>query len=315
MAKWLVLILLFKLAVVMIVSQFYMDPRRDIDAREKLCKSYKPNVVFIGTSRTLFSINPAIFDSLNQQKTRSYNFGMFSLSPQSAFQVAEDLLSESPDVNTIYIELSALNYSTVALKPQQVIPDAIFRANVMAGCSNLDWNEKTASFLEGLNTTLFQMFSIAPQITSAKKALKPENDPIEGNPGLRENGYQPVASALSQTNARILDNFEATQQMMAGHPQAIPNTYYISRINALIATAKLRGGKVIFFYPNNLTKVEYQVLSQVAPFLSNQNLIRLPENPLLNEFFKPENLFDAHHLNQKGAAIFTKFLQKEACSR
>ncbi|MET7257411.1 hypothetical protein KOM01_021675 [Dyadobacter fermentans] len=313
--KWLLLLVAFKVVVTLIVAQFYTDPRRDIPAREQLCRAFKPNTVFIGTSRTQYGIDPALFDALNRQKTRSYNFGIFSLSPYSSIQIAEDMLSSNPAVKTIYIELSALDYSTVALPPQQVIQDAIFRARVLADCPYIGLQDKTSSFLAGLNTTLFQMVSIAPQVLSAKKALNPGTDPIEGGANLLPNGYQSVTAALSKTSDRVLANKSATVQMLTVHPQTQRNTYYISRISQLIARAAQLGRKVIFYYPNNMTRDEQLILSQVAPFLPEENLIRLPEQPLFDALFKPENLFDAHHLNRKGAAVYTHFLQKESARR
>ncbi|MCF0074142.1 hypothetical protein LZD49_26905 [Dyadobacter sp. CY261] len=313
--KWLLLIIAFKMTTVLIVAQYYTDPRRDTAARKKLCSAFNPNVVFIGTSRTLYGIDPAVFDSVNQQKTRSYNFGIFSLSPYSSTQIADDILSGSPEVKTIYMELSALDYSTVALQPRQVIQDAVFRANVMADCPNIDFHTKAGSFLDGLNTTLFQMVSIAPQILSAKKALNPNIDPIEGNATLLDNGHQSVTSALLKTSDRIIANKSSTEQMLATHPPATRNTFYVSQLNKLIARARKVGRKVIFYCPNNITRAEYQILSQVIPFLPDENLIPLPEHSLLDVLFKSENLFDAHHLNRKGAAIYTRYLQEEAGKR
>ena len=306
--KWLLLLIVFKMMVALVVAQFYTDPRRDIAARKKLCDAFNPNVVFIGTSRTLYGIDPALFDSLNQQKTRSYNFGIFSLSPYSSIQLADDILSENPAIKTIFIELSALDYSTVALSPQQVIPDAIFRANVMADCPDIDLSDKAGSFLDGLNTTLFQMVSIAPQILSVKKAFSPENDPIEGNAHLRANGHQSVTSALLGTNERIAANKNATEEMLVTHPRTVRNDYYVTQITRLVGHAKQLGKKVVFYYPNSITRGEYRILSQVAPFLPVENLIGLPEKSLLETLFEPKNLFDAHHLNRKGASVYTRFL-------
>jgi hypothetical protein len=101
--------------------------------------------------------------------------------------------------------------------------------------------------------------------------------------------------------------------MLALRPRTERNTYFISRINQLIAHARQLGRKVIFYYPNNITPGEQQILSRVAPFLPQENLIRLPDQP--DALFKPENLFDAHHLNRNGAAIYTRFLQEESARR
>lgn len=312
LTKWLLLIISFKIIVALVVAHYYTDPRRDIRARKRYCHAFAPNVVFIGTSRTLYGIDPAVFDSANLQKTRSYNFGTFSLSPYSSMRLADELLAENTAISTIYIELSALDYSTVALPPQQVIPDAIFRANVLANCPGTEFLDNAASFLAGLNTTLFQMVSIAPQILSVKKLLNPGNDPIEGQVDLVANGYQSVAASLSATNDRLAANQDATRQLLRTPRQAAPNTYFISRINQLIARAASQGRKVVFYYPNNITGGEYRILSQVAPFLPAENLIPLPEPPLLDSLFNPRNLFDAHHLNRQGAGIYTRFLREKS---
>ncbi|CAG5073151.1 hypothetical protein DYBT9623_04655 [Dyadobacter sp. CECT 9623] len=315
LSAWLVLLLAFKMAAVLLVEQFYTDPRRDVNARHELCRAYKPNVVFIGTSRTLFGIDPAIFDSLNQQKTRSYNFGIFSLSPQTSIQIAEDIVSKSAAVRTIYIELSALDYGIHALEPQDVIPDAIFRMHVIADCSEIDLSDKINAFFKGLNATLLQMLSIAPQITVAKKIFVHNPHPIQGDPELRDNGHQSVSLALSETLDRTQSHKIATSNLFRKRPTGSPNTYFVSKIRKLITHAQQRGVKVIFFIGNNISQGEYQILSQVAPFLPEENLIRLPAQLLLTEFFEPENMFDRHHLNQKGAAIYTRFLQEESSKR
>lgn len=303
--KWLLLIIAFKLAVVVIVAQFYDDPRRDIASRKKHCAAFNPNTVFIGTSRTLYGIDPAHFDSLNAQTTRSYNFGMFSLSPYSTIRIADELLSENPAIQTIYIELSALGYSTVALPPQQVVPDAIFRASMLADNPDIDFQDKASSFLNGLNTTLFQMLSIAPQILSIKKVLKPEVDPIEGNASLLANGYQSVSDALTATNERIIANKAATEAMLRPRRQPVPNAYYLSQLTGLIARAGKAGKRVVFYYPNHITQGEYPIMAQVAPFLPQANLIPLPGQSLLEKLFEPRHLFDPHHLNRAGARLFT----------
>lgn len=314
-AKWLLLLIAFKVIVALVVAQCYTDPRRDITARKQHLSAFNPNVVFIGTSRTLYGIDPALFDSLNHQKTRSYNFGIFSLSPYSAIQLASDMLTENPRVTTIYIELSALEYSTVALQPQEVIPDAVFRAQVMADAPAIGTSKKVGSFLSGLNTTLFQMVSIAPQILSAKKAIKPENDPVEGNADLHADGHQSVAGALPATNERITANKTSTKAMRAIHKPAAPNAFYLAQLNSLAALARQQGKQVIFYYPNSITAAEQRVLAQVAPFLPDAQCIPLPAPPMFDSLFMPGNLFDAHHLNQWGASAYTRFFREEAAKR
>ena len=69
-----------------------------------------------------------------------------------------------------------------------------------------------------------------------------------------------------------------------------------------VARARELGTKVVLYHPNSITRSEYPVLSQVAPFLPDESLVPLPAQPLLNVLFRPENLFDPHHLNWQGAS-------------
>lgn len=308
--KWLLAILAFKVIVVAIVSHFHTDPRRDVAARMQQCAAFRPNAVFIGTSRTLYGIDPALFDSLNHRRTRSYNFGIFSLSPYSAIRIADELMTTSATVRTIYIELSALDYSTVALPPSEVFQDAMFRARMLHAHPDIPVQEKTGSFLNGLNTTLFQMVSIAPQVLSIKKVINPGTDPIEGKADLLANGHQSVSAALAEPNERISSNAAATRQTLSASGNGTPNAFYITQVNALASCARQQGKRVVFYFPNNITEGERRILSQVAPFLPADVLVRPPVEAATNALFKPENLFDAHHLNQQGAAIYTRLSQQ-----
>lgn len=309
--KWLLVILAIKGMAAWFVEQAYVDLRREISAREVHCRSYEPTVVFIGTSRTLFGVNPSLFDSLNQGRTKSYNFGVFSISPRGSIQLADRLLSEVSSVETIYVELSALEFRTLSLSPQEVVPEAIFRTRLMRDCSTLSLQEKAGSFLKGLNTVLFQMVSIAPQIFTIKKMIFPKIDPIEGTFEIAPNGHQTVDYALRQVTANALANKEVTQRLLSLQREGASNEFFLAEVARLVERARAKGKEVIFYYPNNVTVEEYPVLSEVAPYLPENILLTLSDEVLLDTLFAPEHLFDSHHLNQKGAAIYTEFLQRK----
>ncbi|MCF0051078.1 hypothetical protein LXM25_13475 [Dyadobacter sp. LJ53] len=308
---WLTFFLTFKIALVLLVGQFTVDPRRDIATRKAHYNAFDPNTVFIGTSRTLYGINPAIFDSLNAGKTRSYNMGLFSLSFANSLDIARDLIQNNPETKTFFVELSALDYSTIHLKPQYVVKDVYFRTRVMHGATSVGNQEKWSDFLTGLNTTIFQTLSIAPQIAAVKKMSKPVNDPIEGPPDLEKNGMQRVDLRISGLNTVVINNRFYTQKLMTLDKKLPPNAYFLSEINEVIALGKAHGKRVTFYMPNNITKGEFEILSQVAPYIPEVNFIALQKDPGLDAIFKPENLFDSHHLNAKGSAIYTRYLQEQ----
>lgn len=308
---WVALFLAFKLALVLLVGFLPVDPRRDIATRKQHLRAFNPNTVFIGTSRTLYGIDPGIFDSLNAGKTDSYNMGLFSLSFANSLDIAQDLIQTEPDIETVFIELSALDYSTIHLTPGQVFNDVYFRTRIMQAATNGSAHENWSVFLSGLNTTIFQTFSIAPQIAAVKKFLVPVNDPVEGPPNLAKNGIQHVSVGIPGLNTLMINNRFYTKNLILSGKKFPPNKHFLSKINELLALAHAHQKHLVFYMPNNITKGEFEVLSQVAPYIPQMNFIALPTDSSLEAIFKPENLFDPHHLNVKGSAIYTRYLHGE----
>ncbi|WP_138480232.1 hypothetical protein [Dyadobacter bucti] len=313
--KWLLLLVAIKLLAVVLTAQFDPDPRRDIATREGLCRKFNPDAVFIGTSRTLYGIDSEIFDSLNNQKTRSYNLGLFSLSFSNSLSIANQLITNESGVKTIFIELSALDYNTILLRPGNIFQDVVFRTKTMADCSTINTTDKLNGFLQGFNTTLFQLFSIAPEMDVIKRKIRTSSDPIEGRPDLRPNGHQSVPFAIPRLNTYIEENKKSAGKMIAVGKSCAPNSFYLSNIENLIKLAEKGDKKVIFFYPNNISKGEFQILSQVGPYIPEKHLIGFPADSRFADFFNPENLFDSHHFNEKGSAMYTRFLYEESLKR
>ena len=308
---WIALFLGFKIAVVLIIGLLPADPRRDIATREKHRQAFAPNAVFIGTSRTLYGINPLIFDSLNAGQTRSYNMGLFSLSIANSLNIARHIIENDPKTQIVFIELSALDYSTIHMTPDLVFNDVYFRMCADEATVNPDDHGKWSDFLSDFNTTLFQTFSIAPQIATFKKWINPVNDPIEGPPNLAKNGMQRVSLRISGLNTGVINNRFYTKKLMSLGKKLPPNAHFLFRINEVLSLAKAHRKRLVFYMPNNITKGEFEVLSQVAPYIPQVNFIALPTDSSLDAIFKPENLFDSHHLNVEGSAIFTRYLHGE----
>ncbi|MCF2490313.1 hypothetical protein [Dyadobacter sp. CY347] len=308
---WTALFLAFKITLVLIVGQLPVDPRRDIAIREKHRQAFAPDAVFIGTSRTLYGINPTIFDSLNAGKTRTYNMGIFTLSIANSLNIARHIIESDPETKHIFIELSALDYSTMHMTPDQIFKDVYFRTRVKEATVHPNDHGKWSDFLSDFNTTIFQTFSIAPQIATIKKWVNPVNDPIEGPPNLQKNGFQLVDLMLSDLNTMVINNRFYTKKLTLLANQPAPNTYFFSKIREVITLAETNGKRVIFYMPNNITKGEFALLSQVTPFMPRANFISLPKDSSLDAIFKPGNLFDSHHLNAKGSAIYTRYLYEQ----
>lgn len=310
--KWGILIIFFKLSATFFVAKLGTDPRREIACKEQLLKKFDANTVFIGSSRTLYGVDPQLFDSLNHGHSKSYNLGLFSLSPSNSFLLANKIIEENPDVKNIFVELNALDYSTILVKPNNIFQELVFRTGVLSGCNNISFSDKAKSFLPGLNHTLFQSLSIAPEVLKIKKYLHPSKDPVEGIPNLTNQGNQIVQLAVNKSDKIVEENLLVTRKMALIGKSPTVNSYYIMKIKELITLAECSNKNLIFYFPNSFAKSEVLILSEVIPFIPESNLIRLPGDETLDQLFSPKNLFDAHHLNAKGAKIYTNFLYNKA---
>lgn len=303
--KWGAFIILFKMVIVALVWKLGADSRRDIAVREAMCRDFVPNAVFIGTSRTLYGIDPLLFDSLNGGRFRSYNLGLFSLSPSNSMEMAGRIVENSKEVTHIFIELNALDYSTILLTPTNFFDEMMFRAGVLFDCRNIELEQKVKSFISSFNVTVFQMFSIAPEIVKIKKYFDPPVHPVEGAPDLEIQGNQIVTLSLTEETQEILENKKATLRVAQLKKSGKPNLFYISAIKRLLARAQSSGKKVIFYSPNNISEKELLILSDVIPYIPLENRVNLPDSGISEELFQPQNLFDNFHLNRNGSRMYT----------
>jgi hypothetical protein len=309
---WILVIASVKLLLAFTVRQMGIDPRRDIATKERLCNAYQPNTIFIGTSRTLYGVNPTLFDSLNQQKTRSYNLGLFSLSSSNAYALAHRMIKENNHVKKIFIELSALDHNTILLRPKNLIQEVSFRFHVTSDAHYMSWHDKISDFLYGLNITFSQTFSIASELDAIKNRLKLVTKIGAQDAKIEEQGHQIGKTHLSNINGRILEYKTSASNLINDQVRGNPNLFYISQITELIRAAKSHGKEVIFYIPNNLSKSEESILSEVVPFMEQKNLLRIPVDEHFEQLFLAENLIDNYHLNLNGSRIYTTLLANRA---
>ncbi len=305
---FLLIMISVKLVFVFFTNQLLPDPRRDIDSKLKLMKAFKPNTVFIGTSRTLFGIDPEYFDSLSNYHTRSYNLGLLSLSPASSLQIAEKLLHQEDEIDHIFIELSALDFNTTLLRPSNSWEELCFRINMYSKISIYNTKQKLTFFLNALNLAVFRSLLITGEIVKIKKYFSPPNDPIEGQSNIENEGNQLVGESISTKSEILEKNRISTLAFFEAGENKSKNEFFVSKINHLIALAKSKNRTLLFYIPNKFTENERVILQDVIGYIPLKNRAMPRVATYKDSLFELNHLFDDHHLNSKGARIYTKML-------
>lgn len=312
---FLLILVSIKLLFVFFTNKLLPDPRRDIDSKLMLMHAFHPNTVFIGTSRTLFGIQPTYFDSLLNQSTRSFNLGLLSLSPASSLMIAEGILKQDSEIDNILIELSALDFNTTLLRPNNAWKELCFRIGLYSDVPNYNLKQKLTFFMNALNLAVFRTISITGEIVKIKKYLSPTSDPIEGVSKIEKAGNQKVEN-INSSNTIILDkNKQSTLGLLHQIKPEVKNTFMVNRINLLIAEAERKGRNLIFYIPNNISENERLILKSVIGYIPSDNIVIPPLALYKDSFFDPINLFDDHHLNTKGARMYTQMLSTKLYSR
>lgn len=281
-----VLFLAILILVKIPVFLFYQDEpmyRKSELAKEEF------NTVFIGSSRTKYSIIPAYFDSLTKEKTKSYNFGVdYGVTPKTFFW-CEDLIHENPSLKYVFFELSsgvnqvetfretwrefyAVEYAQ-AVKNLKVRDSIKYHDRLVAGFFRLSSSTKN---LAGYNIPLKDFLG---------KELKAKT--ITSQKVIRES---------HQLNLQAEDENYSTNSF---------NEFYWGRVSRLIELAESKQIRIYFFIPPRLqTEEELKTIYPIYRSLDKKYKLSVKHYSQL--FYQDETSIDDVHLNHKGAMLFTK---------
>lgn len=279
LTKKLLLFLVILGLIKLSLDSFYKDelmPRREnlgeeelMHRREKLAEN-DYNTVFIGSSRTKSAVIAQYFDSLTNNRTKSYNFGIDEGLPPRTLTWGEEIINGKPSVKYIFIELSGVD-------PWQSNPSRY------GGFILLDYQHeindislKELSDFSDRIVTLF--FKPLLQIEQANKEISQKELNLSKLRGLRVE------------NAKIAVS---------------ENEEYWRKIENLLKAAESKNIRVYFFVPLRLeTDNEVNTVSPIYHKIPEKYKIGAAH--LDESLYTVETSRDKFHLNQTGAEIFTK---------
>ncbi len=275
-----VILVLIKLSL----DPFYKDEL--MHCREKLAeKDY--NTVFIGSSRTKFAVITHYFDSLTNNRTKSYNFGIDAGLPPRTLACGEEIINGKPSVKYIFIELSGVDSSQFDLSRSAGfnLPDYQHGIN--------DISLKKLSDSSDRIVMLF--FKPLLQIEQANFDLTFENAVEKNEPKGRKEVFQKELNLTKLRGLRVENADVAVTE----------NEEYWRRIENLLKTAESKNIRVYFFVPPRLeTDNEVNTVSPIYHKIPEKYKIRAAH--LDESLYTIETSHDDFHLNNTGAAIFTK---------
>ena len=286
----------------------------------------KFNAYFFGSSVVHHQINPKIFDSIVNTNTskniRSFNLGSPATLPPQSYYLYEKFLKKdiNPKTKYVFMHLKNLAIPSRPIRDEywQNASDIGFLFKVVYEEKHLSIRQKIAyyrhtvyryvknSFADNqLGTYLFSEDFHDPLYLGKNKDgfLSLDYQYMHTTHLKNKIGMEVLREQLLDTNlvTRKISSQEV-KKMLEKKDKLVSKTH-LRKINHLIEISKSKGIELIFF---------------ISPKSTNQHLIdlykKIPENhrlefsqtPQFIELFEKDNLYDAAHANEKGAALYSK---------
>ncbi|GAB3315092.1 hypothetical protein GCM10027299_04020 [Larkinella ripae] len=271
---------------------------------------HQVNTVFIGSSRTAHSFNPAVFDSVTHQQTRSFNHGINALFAPNTFAECRKLLNvEGLPLKTIFLELS--------FPPTKAYDDPFSRDDLFAeiALKNSDFLRQShsdpASVQRG--TTLYdsyltQFFMLRNAVHVLASALVRGPQP---DYNMTAAGYRYFAPG-SLSNRPPAGGRSTSAPDTATRPVQFTQReqFYVDQLMELVRACAEKHVAIYFFLPNRLMEEEKALLPNVYAALPDQNRIAVPFRREYTPPFPADCSDDTQHLNPKSATLYTRFFAR-----
>jgi hypothetical protein len=263
------------------------------------------NLLFIGSSKINNQINPQIIDSLLPQ-INSYNLGANASFNLENFQTIEEVISKS-ELPTKYIVLELqkkIDFSRNNLSSEKSFAPMDPENFIFASRYHLEErNYRQIGYT--LYSTLFSILYLQQGMT---------NQVNSGmyNKYIEKNGFVPLDEdiAVQGRHIELLKNpliiEDRKLNYLNDNKVYLENSIFTKKLKSIQTLCKMKGIKLILLLPppaesNAKVLLKYATLQGIPTI----NFLDPNEN---KEFYLLENRFDAGHLNNKGANLFSKKL-------
>ena len=266
------------------------------------------NTYFIGSSRIFHQVIPALFDSLNVGKTRSFNLGVQGVEPPESCYLLEHFLEKpKPKIKYIIFELDKIkdlqNSHRTNLRSKYYLNFSYFNLGFRGALEQKEYGA-TQNYCISYFSRLIRAEMIFPRFSPNTQPLQTEK--ILGK-------YQDGYANLDDIEAQRLNipKIEKHHNLICEEYKNGLDFYevsptYLTKIHQIIKKAKAKNIQLIFLKP--------PLNEGILPLY---NTIETPYKIDISspyhypKLYELEHLHDWRHLNAEGAEIFTEILAKE----
>lgn len=290
------------------------------------------NTLFIGSSKTYRGVVPSLFDSLafRKEKIRSYNLGVPAMSAVEAYHVIEHILNDKDlSLKWILVELTAtqpgpgllrkprgeyfLNFRNYAFAVKSVSQSHQNKRGKVSGIGHYTINFAERLSLFGLvqeyryNVTDFDYDRMERFQYHDRGFLSYERE--------IKHTITPNQIRLGKKHLNMLKDTTVILRKIIPVPPATsakPGQVHLKKINDLINQGKTKGVTIIFYTMQSRRKNNnYIEIQSLMAGIDEPHKLDIGHNKQYPALFYSENLYNAEHLNEQGARIFTNYLAKE----
>ncbi|GAB3915783.1 hypothetical protein [Larkinella terrae] len=276
---------------------------------------HRINTVFVGSSRTSHSFNPAVFDSVTHYQTRSFNHGLSAMFAPNTFAECEKLLKmDGLHLKTIFLELSfppTLTHED-PFGRDNPLNDIAFRNShfLRETQSGHEQVQKGISIYDSFLNHFFMLRSSVYLFALAIVRDNPENY-IMTSTGFRY--FRPGAFPSRLSNKIRTSSPPDTAKI--SHQFTDNERLYIDQLMQLVKQCNAANVAIYFYLPNRMMQEEQQILPNVYAALPDRYRIAVPFHRAFTSPFPADCSDDGKHLNRKTATRYTQsfaraFLQK-----
>ncbi len=336
MVFFLLLCLAASLLALQLLPDYYGNPlyRDKLEEATALTGAGEVNTLYYGSSRFYRHIQPGIMDSLLAGAGLSgYNLGATSLlNPQSYILYEELLGREAPMPDFVFLEMSdfrqikpgniptPMNYHY--LDPQALSYIARY---MRASPRPLDVGARI--FSEFLASYAYKILYAVPDLVGSLLQERSLSDAvIRGYRGYYslddeyrtvESDSDPVARRRQQflDDSTVVESYVAASRRAYGEEavRARLNRVHLQRLRSLLERSRSKGVELYFVISPRMAR--YDRILAVRDSLPEGRVIDLGSVERYPGFYSLEHTFDANHLNEEGARLFSRVLAEEIRKR
>jgi hypothetical protein len=286
--------------------------------------------VFIGSSHIYHQLDPALFDSLMGDGSRSFNMAFSASYAPEAELACEHLLERpGPALRAIYLEVSPYlkltDTNLVSCRNWYMVGPRVWWSLVgQAWGMNLSRTERLP-YVQGANRAFINATFLPGLWDQLSQSEVKDSTLLMGDRGngfitldreFEITGREDLArrrKALAQDTGQLYNHVQQIiQQYTIPELRGWPGKPYVALMEKLVKLGDERGVKVYFILPPMINGPEALAVFKALPADRQIDVCDPRRFPALYHF---ANVFDRGHLNARGSRLFTQALANEVKER